>query len=209
MIRRYDTGETLRYVSEKAIRLPPIKRVFAYRVELCMAILIITFPICVYTSFQLQQGLFFSGFLLVGAYLLLLRIGMFVKYAYKYHAAGLCSICGLSLFLTAPVFTMFLTGVLSYSVGSIVTWAQVYYSFCLTLLLSIPLLVMMRSEYFSVALIVFGQILVAGILIAQHLDNKSKQPIIYPFIPVATTVITLKVLRRFLSTIIDPCLVIR
>lgn len=174
-----------------------------------MVFLILTFPLFLLASIVVMKGLFFGGFLLVGAYLLLLRLGMFVKYAYKYHDAGLCSICGLSIFLSAPVFMMLITGVLSYSVGSIVSWTQVYFSFCLTLIFSIPLLMMMRSEFLLLAILVFSQILVAGVLLARYMDDQSNETALYPFIPLMTTIITLKVVRRFLSTIIDPCLVIR
>lgn len=186
-----------------------MKRVFSYRVELCMVFLILTFPLFLLASMTVQEGLFFGGFVLVGAYLLMLRLGMLIKYAYKYHEAGLCSICGLSLFLSAPVFMMFITGVLSYSVGRLVSWIQVYFSFCLTLILSLPLLMMMRTEFLLIAVLVFSQVLVAGILLAQYLDKRLEGPALYPFIPLITTILTLKVIRRFLSSIIDPCLVIR
>ena len=53
---KYDTGEELRFVKEDMLRLRAEKREYAYRVELCMAILIFHAPVALAANFLISPA---------------------------------------------------------------------------------------------------------------------------------------------------------
>lgn len=208
---KYDPGDELRYVPEKAIRLPPNKGNYAYRVEMCMVFIAVTFPLGVIAAYTVQPGLIFFGPLLVGLYLSAVRIGSIFKYFSDYYAAGFCMIFKLSMVFTIPVILMTISSILPYLKDSFgVGWTYVTYAWIATFLSCIPTLYMMRPSMIVLFAPIFMQLAIGGYLLGQYLDGTPIHPYIaVALVPFITTIINLIFYRTHLGNIWDVSLVIR
>ena len=208
---KYDPGDELRYVPEKAIRLPPNKGNYAYRVEMCMVFIAVTFPLGIIAAYIIEPGLVFFGPLLVGIVLTALRVGSIFKYFSDYYAAGFWMIFKLSMLFTVPVILMTISSILPYMKASFgVGWTYVTYAWILTFLSCIPTLYMMRPSMVVLTAPIFFQLAVGGYLLGQYLDGTPIHPYIaVALVPFITTTINLIYYRNLLGDIWDVSLVIR
>lgn len=208
---KYDPGDELRYVPESAIRLPPNKGNYAYRVEMCMVFIAVTFPMGIIAAYVIDPGLIFFGPLLVGLFLTALRFSSICKYFSDYYAAGLWMIFKLSMVYTVPVVLMTISSVLPYLKSSLgLGWTHVTYAWVITFLSTAPTLYMMRPSMLLLFSPLFFQLAVGGYLLGQYLDGTPLHPYIaIALIPFFTATVNVIYYRNLLGDIWDVSLVIR
>lgn len=211
----YTSGETLRYVDEKLLRLPSLKQKLAYRIEMCMVILILSFPILLIVSYIRKNiSYIFLGSLVVSGYLLVVRIIKSIHYLYSHYKAGLFRILKLSFLFTLPILLLF---ILSFAIlfiknSSYISLEIICYLFIIVKLLSLILVSMIRSTYAIMLAIIFLQAIIGEYLIARQLDGYhvvDNNNIGFLLIPFFTMTLTIKYFRMILHTIWDVCLIIR
>jgi len=208
---KYDPGDELRYVPEQAIRLPPNKGNYAYRVEMCMVFIAVTFPLGIIAAYVVDPGLVFFGPLLAGLLLTSLRLASVCKYFRDYYAAGFGMIFKLSMVYTLPVLLMTISSALPYLLDSIgMGWTHVAYAWIATFVSTVPTLYMMRPSMVLLFSPLFFQLAVGGYLLGQYLDGTPLHPYIaVALIPFFTATVNLLYYRNLLGDIWDVSLVIR
>lgn len=160
-----------------------------------------------------QYGYAFAGILIVGVYLSFLRFLLLLRYLIKHRNTGFCPIFLVSLLFAAPVIMLAVTGAIAmiYIRYQQVSWRQVFYSMVVTKLLSLPLLLMMKTSFLLVATAIFLQTSIGFFLLASFLDGyyADQLELKYAVIPFVTALLSLLIIRRYLSALIDCCLIIR
>lgn len=111
---RYDTGDELRLIDEKLLRLPPAKGDSAAILEVGMVFFIATLPITFYISLtatsEFTRACVFVGILIVGVTMLIVRVELLINYASHFKYAGLCNIFRLTAVYLAPTILMIIAG---------------------------------------------------------------------------------------------------
>ncbi len=208
---RYDPGDELRLVQENLLRLPPEKRDFAYKVEICIVFIVWFLPISIIAAFQVSPGLILFSTFIVSGLLFCIRMFNFVKYTIRYINAGCCIIFKQTMLFASPLLFLVLASgacLLKDSVG--ITWSTIAILLIITKVLSLPTLYMLRPMYVLICGIVFLQTSVFAFLIAKYLDGTPISPMIaVALAPALTTVLTLKYIRKHLHLMWDPCIIIR
>lgn len=210
---RYDTGDELRFVEARCLRLGAQKGTFAYRIELGMIIIFVAFPFGLYLAASSGDfGLVFLGPLIVSVCLLTARVMQFIQYAINYHDAGVCVIAKTFLLFSLPlIFLLAASAVGISSASNSNSWAGIAALFILTKFAALPVLFMLRPTYMVIAMIVFLQTVVGMIMLSMFDDN----PELFlnyraiPLAPFITVTLMLKYMRREMHNIWDVCHVIR
>lgn len=270
----YESGEILRYINEAQLRLPPAKKPYMYRIELAMCVLILVFPVSLLAAIYIQPVFILLGPFLVSLYLSLLRVLMFLRYFFMYSSTGLLPVLSMTIIFSLPVWLLCVACVIAFLFihpGSYVTWMDVFYALVMVKVTTLPLLLMMRSFFLPIAILVFVQLIVGEFFLAKYGDtlhyqplnsgsvsgfsgftistmpthkpsflpsslspslrpshtptysfNPTLQPVSapsstdnnaeilkYALVPFLTATFTIKILRVYLHSFIDPCLVIR
>ena len=144
---KYDTGDEVRFVSPEQIRLPAEKKPYAYRVEMGLVLLLLSFPVCLLLSVTGSPGLICLGLLIVSSLLLVLRLVLFVQYAINYSRAGLCHIAQLTLLFSLPLLMLLIAAVSAVGSAGPVKWISVVVLLIVAKVLSLVPLSMMRPTY--------------------------------------------------------------
>jgi hypothetical protein len=204
---KYDPGDELRFVPETALRLPPEKRKFAYRVEMCVVSLVFTVPLGLIAAYAIDPGLIFFGPAIMGVFLLLLRINIFFKNFYSHFSAGCCIIFRLSLFYTLPIIFLIIASASPYlAPGMGLPYVMVSYAWAAVFIFVLPIFYIMKP-----AMIVFGTplfiLFVACLyLTGRYLDGNPLMPYVaLCYLPLFLMTLYLIYLRRKLHTIWDVC----
>ena len=159
----YDSGEELRYVLERHLRLPPEKGASAYVVEVILLFFIILQPVFLYAAVSSETpGIFGTGFLLIGLVLFVYKIGMFVIRLGQQIEAGCCQIFKIHFFFMLPFLLMIIAG-LSALTGAYMQAAVYFIILCLY---STMLLMMMKATFGGMGMIIFFQASIAAYLAA-------------------------------------------
>jgi hypothetical protein len=111
---RYDTGDELRLIGEKLLRLPPAKGDSAAILEVGMVFFITTLPVSFYVALnattEFTQACVFAGILVVGVIMLIVRVELLINYEHHFKFAGLCNIFRLTAVYLAPTILMIIAG---------------------------------------------------------------------------------------------------
>jgi hypothetical protein len=111
---QYDTGDELRLVNEKNLRLPPAKGDTAAIIEVGMVFYITTLPIllyiAIYSNVQYTRACISIGALIVAVVIFCVRVELLVNFVYHFKFAGVANIARLSLVYLAPVVIMMAAG---------------------------------------------------------------------------------------------------
>lgn len=216
---RYDPGDELRFVDDAALRLPPQKGFYAYRVELGMVVLVLTFPlfllIAVSSTGTTGQGLVLLPLFLVSLSLLLERVYCLIKSFLDYYQAGFMSAFRLFLLYSLPLILLVAASGSALSIdktskSSSSGWSCVCIVFNLAQLSSLHLLYMMRPTYCLMLTVLLplafaGEYLAAGFVSSTGLGLDLG----YCLLPLLLTVLMLKYIRRHIHAVWDVCLVVR
>lgn len=212
MFSRYDSGDVVRLVDEKALRLPPAKGWFAYRLELVLVGLLVGFPLGLFLAVSSQDpGLAFLPMLIGCAILLTLRVVAFAKGFSEYYTAG-CLVLSVqaAIFLLPLLFFVIgsLLGMNATSLG--LPWMSVSIMIIIGLVLSLPYLYMKRVTFAYRLLPVIFLFALGTINAAIRLDG---EPIdVFCSATIAPSVVLLLRLMKFrtdLGSIWDVSLIIR
>ena len=144
---KYDTGDEVRFVAPTHIRLLAEKKPFAYAVEIGMAMLVLSFPLCLLLSMSGSQGMLCLGLLLVSAVLLAYRILLFVQYVYNYSNAGCYQISVINLIFTLPLLLSMFAAISAVASAGPVQWTGVAIQLIIAMYFSLPALYMIRRTY--------------------------------------------------------------
>ena len=208
---RYDPGDELRLVQENLLRLPPEKRDYAYKAEICIVFIVWFLPISIIAAFQVAPGLILFSTLIVGGLLFGIRMYNFVKYTMKFINAGCCVIFKQTMLFALPLlFLTLASGVclVKDSIGA--SWTFIAILLILAKVFSLPTLYMLRPMYLLICGIVFLQTSAFVFLTAKYVDGSPISPMIaVALAPALTTVLTLKYIRKYLHLMWDPCITIR
>lgn len=99
---RYNTGDEIRFVKEKHLRLPAEKRAYAYRVELAMVGTIGSLPLFLMVAIQIGvPTLALMGILIASAILAVLRTCECTVSVCTVSLAWVCSGCAVNLHLVS------------------------------------------------------------------------------------------------------------
>jgi len=100
-------GDELRLVAEKNLRLPPAKGAFAYKVEMGMVVIVLTWPLAVLTVVNARttatRSNAFIVVLLVAVALFVLRLELLFNYARLFKYSGFVVILKLSTVYLVPI----------------------------------------------------------------------------------------------------------
>jgi hypothetical protein len=224
---RYDTGDEIRFVDHKSLRLGFQKPRFAYRVEMGLVIFMILFTFaCLLTSVStMYLNLLFLGPLLISVFFFSFRWYLMIQYVVNFHHAGAWVIGKTTFVFTLPWFFLMIASSLGLSyrlptaTSSNNSLTGIVALLILTKVTSLPLLYIVRPIYAIIGSIIFLQTSIALIFLsiyvsAYPLSNETNSNVFAKYIacgigPLITTALTLKYLRTALHTIWDVCLVIR
>lgn len=148
-VGRYDSGDVVRLVDERALRLPPAKGWYAYRLELTMVGIIVGLPLGAFLAVSAQDpGLVFLPLLVGCGFLLALRVVSFAQGFNEYYTAG-CLVLSMqaALFILPLLFLVIgaLLGLNATSMG--LSWMVVSIMMIVGLVLSLPYLYMKRVTF--------------------------------------------------------------
>ena len=204
----YENGVSLRFVPERDIRLLPEKRVYAYRVELCVVLMIVLLPISL-CGMVIPEYAGLSGiFLIIPSIVLILiftvKLGIVI---YKHFKAGLIKLVGFYAVYSLSLWLLLITG-LQLSSGA--SYSSVASLFFVALLASLPPLYTMKPTFAVAGLILFVQLGPGLMMVAAHLDGtpNTSQMAVAAF-PILTSIITVMVFRWMLAKVWDVSLKIR
>lgn len=209
---RYDSGDVVRLVDEKVIRLPPSKGWYAYRVELTLVGIIMGTPLGLYLSISAQDpGLVFLPMLVGCGFLLALRLLSFGQGLKEYITAG-CIVLSVqaSIFILPLLFFVIasLLGLNATSLG--LSWVVVSIVMFIALILSLPYLYMKRVTFAFRLLPLIILFLIGSLNASLRLDGAPVD--MFACATVAPGVIMLWQMMRFradLGAIWDVSLIIR
>lgn len=210
----YDTGDEVRLLEESELRLPPSKGLYAYRVELGLALLGLFIPIGLMGGIFLQMpGFTLLPFTGVAAVLLGFRVLEFLDSFREYYAAGCCLLFQQHLLVSYPLLTVVICGALALLFGMMGIPAVVIAIFIiLTMFSSLPVIYIKRPTFAVLCLVLFGQLSICFLLVAIRIDGHGRSFIPWVMIdalPALTSVYTLLRYRRWLGYIWDVSLYIR
>lgn len=148
-MRRYDSGDVVRLVDEKALRLPPAKGWYAYRVELVMVWIIIGFPLSLFLAISAQDaGMVFLPLLLGCGILLCLRLVSFARGFTEYYTAGCLALSLQAAIFILPPLLFVVSSLLSMNAGSLgLSWILVSIIMIVGIVCSLPYLYMKRVTF--------------------------------------------------------------
>jgi len=207
---RYDSGEEIRFVEEKNLRLPGEKKGYAYVVELTMVFYMLLQPIVLFGVFVAEApGAIGVAMMLIGLWLLIVRILTFSLHFYKNYSAGCCMLFKMHLPFMLPLFMMVVSGIGFFS-GPITGYFYAACVFVFTKFLCVPILYIMRPTFGAQACALFVQTGAFSILIAMWMDGTPVHPMLaVHMIPGLTAAITMLIYRSWLPFIWDAHLKIR
>jgi hypothetical protein len=142
---KYDTGDEVRFVSPQLIRLLAEKKPLAYSVELGIALLLVSFPLCLLLAVAVSPGLVALGLLLVSAVLLAKRLWLFLQYCVNYGKAGVWQNMAATAVFALPLLASVIAAALA--MGGSAKWTAVAIVLAMAKLLSLPALFMLRPTY--------------------------------------------------------------
>ena len=209
---RYDPGDEIRFVEGTAIRTIPDKRAFAFRVEMGLVLIVLVVPLGLAVGvLNNNPGLGFIAPLVVSVVLLAVRVVMFCQYFYNYYHAGLIAVMKLSSIYFLPLLFLLIASAVGIgsgtSPGALMTVAVML---ILTKIFTVPFLYIYRPVYLVIGAISFVQTSIGFVLLAMYAANPAALVYIaIPLAPFLTDAIFFKVLRHFLHTVWDVCLIIR
>jgi len=117
---KYDSGEEIRFVDVGLVRLPPDKNQYAYRVEFCMAMLVLLLPLATLAALIITPALLFLTLFGVSGLLLVLRIFAMMALFRKFPAAGCCAISKLAVFFAFPLIVLFVASLIGLSASKVI-----------------------------------------------------------------------------------------
>jgi hypothetical protein len=152
---RYDMGDELRFVHPSQLRLGFEKGAYAYRVELCMMILWVSFPAGLvfaittgYNWLTYAYEMVFLVPLLISLCLMMFRITNFIQYVVNFHHAGCWVIFKTTALLTLPLFFLMVTSSLGLAQGrNPDSWGGIIALLVITEVSSLPILYGIRPVY--------------------------------------------------------------
>lgn len=204
---KYDAGDQLRLVGEEDLRLPPEKRGYAYKVELCMLLIVFMLPICVIASMVIRPGLLFFPTFLVGAFLTSHRLLALSSWFRQFHHAGLWPILKTSAFFTMPCLLMLVASVIPL-LG--MSWTLSAYAWIAAKLTSLPILYIMKPMFCIMGSVMFFFTSCGFFFLARFCDG---DPIFdmmaINMAPLLVASLLMMYYRRILVSVIDVNLVIR
>lgn len=208
---RFDQGDELRFVQRHDLRLGTEKRAFAYRVELGLVIMVVSFPLCLILAIMSgDMGIVFLSMFLISLLMFITRIKMLIQYAVNFYQAGICVIGRLSLFYILPVFFFFLTSAVGLtSGGDPGSWGSIVALAIMMKVFAIPVIYAQRPFYAIMASSIFLQTSIGLILLSSWGTAAKRGYIAIPLAPFITTILTFKYYRKHLHNIWDACLIIR
>ena len=204
---RYDPGDELRLVLEENLRLPPEKRAYAYRIEMMIVFLVLTFPLGIAIASLGLPGAIFFGPFIVALVLFSIRIYRTVTTMRKYHYAGICPILRTAIFFTLPLFLLLLATVLPF-LGS--NWTTVAILFIAAKLTACPVLYVQKPNFAIFALALFLQSGAGMYMTAKYADGAPVHPNLgIAFAPFFSASLTVMYYRRYLVAVWDVQLKMR
>lgn len=208
---RYDTGDEVRFVSEKMIRLRPEKRSYAYYVELGMVFIVFLSPLLLAIGMsQKAYGMVGIPTMIVSCLLLSIRIYSFIQNFYNYPQAGICIVFRLALLYSLPLIFLMIAGALALTAVEPSAWLPIAVVFTLGIFSSLPVLYMMRVPFMLAVLPLFFQVSAGLFLLALYANGLFPFPLLGIVMgPMFSLGVSLKFLRRQLHNIWDVCLVVR
>lgn len=211
MIARYDTGDEVRMVPESQLRLPPGKGCYAYRVELCLALLVLFFPIGVLAAITISPALFVFPLLILSLALLYLRVAAFLEYFREYYTAGCLVIAKQSALFTVPILMLLISSLLTLGQESLqLPWSVCAMLFIVTMFSALPVIYFKRPTFAVMFLVLAVQVGAFLLLAALRLDETPIDPYIATTLaPVVTSTYTLFKYRKLLGFVWDVSLIIR
>ena len=204
---RYDPGDELRLVLEENLRLPPEKRTYAYRVEMMMVFLVLTFPLGIaIASIGLPAAVFF-GPLVVSLVLFSIRVVRTIATMRKYHYAGICPTLRIATFFTLPLLLLLLAAVLPFLGGA---WTPVAILFIAAKFSALPVLYVQKPNFAVFALALFVQTGAGMFLTAKYVDGQPVHPNLgIALAPFFSATLTAMYFRLSLAAVWDVQLKIR
>jgi hypothetical protein len=211
---KYAGGEEVKYVEERLIRLPAQKGAYAYRVELMLAIIIATFPICCAFALigETARGLPFLGVFICTLLLLLLRVSALVESTIKYvRGVGFCFLLKIHSVFAAPVFFISIGSLVVMAAPSLgLSWSSAMGFFIFCKFATIPQLYIQRPTWGVAAGILYIQTSAGMIMLSMFMDGIALTDSFFlTMIPVYTSCLTLLIYRRYLPYVWDVCLTVR
>eukprot|EP01032_Pedospumella_encystans_P009840 gene9840-11553_t len=208
---RYDPGDEIRFVEERLIRTIPEKRAYAFRVEMGLVVIVLFTPLMIAAGvITNSNGLGFLPALIVSAVLLGIRVVTFVQYFYNYYHAGMIAILKLSALYTLPLLLLLIACIVGLS-GGITPSALLSTGIVLILtkLCTLPYLYIYRPLYVVIGGIAFLQTSIGFMLLAIYAANPVGMYVAIPLAPFLTVAVYFKVVRHFLHSMWDVCLIMR
>jgi hypothetical protein len=198
-------------VYERDIRLLPAKGSYAYLTELCMALIVIFFPLGIAAALFISPGFLLFPPLAVASVLLVIRINAFYEGLNEFYTAGCCIIFQQHSIYTAPILMLVIAGVLCLLQPALgVPWVAVAISFIVAKFIALPVVYIKRPTFALMCLILFLQSSIGLFLLAMRLDGVALFPYItIDLAPFLTSVYTLIMYRRWLGYVWDVSLIIR
>lgn len=208
---KYDTGDEVRFVSPQQIRLLAEKKSFAYRVELGMVLLVVSFPLWLLLAVTVSPGLLCLGLLLVSVTLLAMRMWLFLQYSFNYSTAGVCQNLLMASFFSLPLLMVVVAAAMAVAGGMRTKWTAVVIVLVVAKLLSLPALFMMRPTFAFMGMAIFPISSIGLYLLAALADASLPFPYkgAIAVAPVLILVGCIKYIRNHLHNIWDVCLIIR
>jgi hypothetical protein len=218
----YDTGDEVRMIEEHELRLPPSKGLYAYRVELALAILVLTIPLSLMAAIAMNSpGIAFFPLTIFSTILLFFRLFEFLESFSEYYAAGCCLIFQQHLLLSYPLILVFLASVLLLTAAMNHIPILVLGIFLImTMFASLPVIYLKRPTFAVMTSVIFVQLGLSIFLISYRLtsanasDGSRGTSFVGPWVmidtfPALTSVYTLIRYRRWLTYVWDVSLIIR
>lgn len=209
---RYDPGDELRFVEERAIRTIPEKRAYAFRVEMGLVVIALLSPLGLALGLVSGNiGLSMLGLLVVSTALLSIRLVMIAQYFINYFDAGLVPVLKLSAIYTLPLLFLMIASAIGVGSGaSPSAWSGVAVLLILTKVSTLPYLYIYRPPYLVIGGSVF---LLSSIgIVGMSMYASSPASVVYitlPIAPILIMTIWIKIIRTNLHNIWDVCLIIR
>merc|ERR1711871_1564403 len=168
------------------MRLPREKGEYAYRVELCMALLIFHAPVAIAANFIMDSSFLNLGMFFISSQLLIVQCFTFVSGLYKYSSAGCCIIFGHMAVFMLPLFAFFLAsamGVIAEATGT--PWKTIGIMWCIAMMLSLHVLYIIRPSWGTMGAALFVLASAFGIMVGAYADSEpivdSGYPALYAF----------------------------
>jgi hypothetical protein len=205
----YENGVQLRFVAEEHLRPLPEKRMYAYRVEICMVLMTLLLPLSLAGMFVPDYASVAGLFLIIPSGVLLflftVKLGIII---HKHYAAGLLKLLSFYVVYAAPLALLLVDGVMIQTGATYYTSALL---FLIAMLASLPPLYTMKPYFATFGLVLFVQIGMGLLLVASELDGS---PILSPImaincVPLWTGIITAMSYRFILHRIWDVQMKIR